>query len=306
MDSFQTPKSIRRAVIKCPENLCIYGENYQESLDFFDKISTAVFVDCKYIKLDFSELEKITAAAAVILFAHVTRCQNCAPLEIFKYRDQVVDSDFRHNKKGYEFAREIFLIDAIRQGGKGKLDKLWDSRVCPFKTSNEPSIAAAEIVLWLKSFNPNMPRKMIRAIGEALLNINHHSYGPYMNKKTPLNEFMISRWWQLGAVTEDAFRFIIYDMGAGIPTVAGRKIFLENDSNVIERAMERGFSSTGIAGRGNGSADLLSPISQENEEDYLHVYSNKGFVGYRNGKMYLKEDNKYSIGGTLLEWVFYN
>ncbi len=304
-----SPSKIARLDIQSPETLCIYQSDHRDTtLEFFDLISRAVFEHHCYVSLDLSGLQRITAAAAVILFAHVTRAQNASPLELFRFRDRVIDIHFGDNKKMRDFFSSTGLYEALRPGGRKKLESLWDNPTTPFKTHNEPNRKHVEVAAWLRSYYGLLPKRMAAAVQEALLNITHHSYSLFKQGELPLDPFMVNRWWQYADFEEsdDAFRltFIIYDMGSGIPKLACEAANSNDDAGIIQEAMVRGFSSTGIPGRGNGSADMLKPIVLSEKEDSLYVYSGRGEVGYLHNSIKDSKTNLHSIGGTLLEWTF--
>ncbi len=299
---YSSPKDVPRVRLVAPKNLCIYtDENIAESLNFLNSIPVTVFNEFKYLTLDFSQTTKITAAATLMMFGHVTRCQACTSREIFQFHDQIIDLVLPKDKA----CRQIFvgskLWDAIKPGGIRKMDGSWSDLEQPFKTGKHPETQSLYSLDWIRSKIGHLPKKLHGAVQEAFLNIKHHAYA-----KKDLAAFMDDRWWQYAHIIEEEegqprrLVFLIYDMGTGIPSKS--KTLLGSDSTSIKNAMEKGFSSTGIKGRGQGSEDLKKPTLISQNDDYLIIRSNRGHVSYVNGNITVCKNHRHSISGTLIEW----
>ena len=141
---YSSPKDVRRVVLNAPKVFCIYDqETVVETLNFINQIPYVVFQSNSYLKLDFSDTEEITAAAVLILFAHVTRCQACSSKSIFQFHDQVIEVVAPKNRKCRSAFVESGLWAAIRPGGIRKIDGSWADPEQPFKTGKSPETQRA-------------------------------------------------------------------------------------------------------------------------------------------------------------------
>lgn len=295
-----------RVYIKAPEVLCLYRDEFHDdALDFFDEFDTRVFNNLMYVELDFSELKEITAAAALVLFAKITRCQSCLPPGYFSFPDQIITILPPEDKRVKAILSGTGLWSAIKPGGQKKLDKLWEDKSNPYKTGNDPSRQFSQVVEDLRNRIGVMPRRIVAAIQESYLNIAHHAYESF--KEDPLfNKFMIGRWWQYAHLNSKTGRLsiIIYDMGSGIPNTIRSIQKGVSDCACIQYAMKPGVTRLNLQGRGKGFEDIKRPIDTNASAEYLLVYSGKGEVVYRSGQIAKEYSHSHSMGGTLLEWTF--
>lgn len=298
-----------RINVVAPPALCIYDEaNYNSAVFFFDEFENEVFNNLNYVQLDFSETSEITAAAALILFAKITRCQCWAPPQLFSNPDQIIQITLPLEKRLRRRIIDSGLWAAIKPGGQRKLSKLWENQHNPYKTGSDPANELADMIRLLRSqFDNKLPRHIVAAIQEAYLNIAHHAYEDFKHEEAPLHEFMVGRWWQFAQKNPitNHMSVVIYDMGSGIPkSINSNKLFFGSDSNEIQKAMRTGVTRLNIQGRGMGFDNIKKPIELNSFAEYLAVYSGKGKIFYRRGRVIDRVDHPHSIGGTLIEWVF--
>jgi anti-sigma regulatory factor (Ser/Thr protein kinase) len=290
--------------IQAPSQLCVYDRSLVDNtLAFFDRVAVAVLHEKKYVELDFSKTTRITAAAALMLFAEVTRCQNCS---VLLDRTQVVRLISPADQALVKVMDSTGLSEALRPGAEKKIARLWEEGVL-FNSGNNPSEERAltrQILERIEGLS-EVPDRLRLAISEAYLNIKHHAYDG------ELHPFIKDRWWQYAVLDEKngykTFSFLIYDKGVGIPSRVKSPAMMvkeELDCDKIERAFRTGFSSTNLSGRGWGSEDIIAP-SGKKVEDHLLVMSNKGVVYFSGSETpKQKRDQKHSFSGTLLEWKF--
>jgi len=273
---------------------------------FFDELDRCVLENMNYVRIDASKLKSITAAASLILFAKVTRCQCCAPQGVFRYRDQVILIDFGENEEMERFFVKVGLWAALKSGGQSKLDKLWNNNDVRFKSGSNPSREFSEIISWLRTYKDPLPKKMMSALQEAYLNIAHHAYERFKKKDIPLVPFMYDRWWQYASYdsSQGGFSVVLYDMGVGMPEMVREQKKRVKDSRAVEIAMETGFTTTKVVGRGRGSEDMQRPIKVNDYAEYLFVYSGRGLVVYDHDGVIQSSNLRYGISGTLIEWRF--
>ena len=295
-----------RVRVKAPEVLCLYREEYHdETLAFLDEIDHLVFDRLVYVELDFSEVLNVTAAAALVLFAKITRCQSCLPVGVFRFPDRIISIIPPRSKEAKAKFVATGLWAAIKPGGQKKLERLWADWGNPYKTGNDPSRQFEDVIGHLRQGFGVLPKRIVGAIQESYLNIAHHAYEPF--KQNPgFNEFMVGRWWQYASISKSTGKMVIviYDMGAGIPATIRSIQGGVSDCVSIQYAMKPGVTRFNVQGRGKGFSDIKRPIDSNASAEYLLVYSGKGEVAYKSGQILNEFTHAHSIGGTLLEWSF--
>ena len=301
---FGTPAD--RVQVKAPDVLCLYRlEFHDETLAFLDEIDTLVFNRLVYVEVDFSDVISITAAAALVLFAKITRCQSCLPIGVFRFPDRIISIVPPKSKEVKAKFVQTGLWSAIKPGGQKKLERLWSDWGNPYKTGNDPSSQFEDVIGHLRQGFGVLPKRIVGAIQESYLNIAHHAYELF--KQDPgFNEFMLGRWWQYASINKSTGKMaiIIYDMGAGIPETIRSIQLGVSDCSSIQHAMKPGVTRFNLQGRGKGFSDIKRPIDSNASAEYLLVYSGKGEVVYKSGQIMNEYAHTNSIGGTLLEWAF--
>ncbi|MCD9569493.1 hypothetical protein [Pseudomonas protegens] len=299
--------ALEKKVIEAPERICLYArDDYSETLRFFDEFDRAVLVDNQYVELDFSETVHVTAAAALVLFAKVTRCQCCLPSGVFRFPSEVITVRLPTDKAMRDLFVNTGLWAALRPGGIKKLERLWGDWANPFKTGNDASSELPDIIQHLmQQFDP-MPLKIVSALQESYLNIAHHAYELFKSKGDVMHPFMEGRWWQYARRNEKTkkINIVIYDMGNGIPASISDGNQMIRDCDSIKYAMMSGVTRLNIQGRGMGFNNIKRPIEVNADAEYLVVYSARGQVIYRQGDVVTELNHGRHVGGTLIEWVF--
>ena len=156
------------------------------------------------------------------------------------------------------------------------------------------------------------------AMVEATLNVNDHAY-----PDTEVFQFkaFVGAWWAAASYSAESgeIRFVVFDQGVGIPRTLPRwslweelreklsvgavtSHLVKQDARMIAAAIEVSRTSKSRAdGRGQGLADVLSPVS-EASGGRVRILSGSGEMLYSgDGKMELKELSRH-VGGTLIEW----
>lgn len=296
-------------VLKVPESFCLY-ENPKEVLAFIRSISTAVYFEKKYAVLDFSDCKDITAAAALVLFAEVSRCRGDCPLS---NSGKVIQLIRPKSKKVAAQLKESSLLRVIQQGSQRRLQDINDDERVFFCTGNNPKEDTQALVDRLKKKLDVdvLPPNIAKAIGEGFLNVRYHAY------KKGATEFTRYRWW---LYCYDSVRngnksvvFVLYDRGVGIPSlveehfdsVLTTEIAPKSHGLMIAKAFETKFSTDPENNRGVGSRDILSPIAKT--DDLLLVLSDKGAVEFGGIDDFHQPDfwSGCYLKGTLLQWRLY-
>lgn len=301
-----------KTVIKAPKVLCIYRNiNLDSTYDLLSQINEAVFIKNNFVTLDLRGVEKITAAASVLLFATVNTCQLAS-----NNSNQIrcIFPTEKQNPIGHQFIVKTGLARALHSGSIEKLDDLVISKIY-FQSETNPSKHVVQTVNFLAGkaiFSDNQFQMLTSGIGEAMLNVSHHAYrDPLCDsqihpKKIRLVEDIGERWWQCAWFDDSSNKwvFIICDLGLGIPFTYTQTNGLEL-LDAMREAFSLGKSRFQGQGRGNGSEDIKSAVGLLcKEKESLLVYS--GGVKYcYNTTM---KDPKLErlprfFHGTLIEWT---
>jgi hypothetical protein len=146
---------------------------------------------------------------------------------------------------------------------------------------------------------------------EAILNACNHAYDPRFKLPGQL-PWIGRRWWAAGGYDRrrKEITLVVYDQGAGIPgTLPGSKIWSSfrrtimgepSDAETIAAALEYRISRTGMAGRGEGLAQLAYLVDHS-EAGYLRILSGAGEIVY-NGHETTRASHELPLGGTLIVW----
>lgn len=157
------------------------------------------------------------------------------------------------------------------------------------------------------------------AIGEAIVNVPKWAYPSDHSFDIPhLSNFWVTA--SFDPLTRN-FTLAVYDQGVSIPISYPKKqlsdraksflsdlIFGEpefehrDDGAYIACAMEFGSSSSGVAHRGKGLPQMKDLIDHA-DNGSLMVCSRGGLWQYERGKQPRYQSFRHSIGGTLIEWT---
>jgi hypothetical protein len=295
-------------VVKSPDHICLYRTEYaNETMEFLTKIDSFHY-ERKEFCIDFSNCLSISAAAAVVTFAKITRCQLMADSTYDNVSHQSIKIILPLEKVAKRLFVSSGFFDAIRPGGIKKIERLWEDVNNPFKTSNCTDNEIASVIKQLRSRLGSVPDRLVSALSEGYLNIRHHAYAPGTSSDID------GRWWQYVAFNnlKNTLSVVLYDMGVGISETIGRKYVqeggsaLHQDNRIIEYAMIRGKTRyANDQGRGNGFTNIKKPVDINQKAKHLLVCSGKGIVKYSNQEI-ISSDTlaNNSFGGTLIEWCF--
>ncbi|WP_147302309.1 hypothetical protein [Thalassotalea euphylliae] len=291
--------------IESPETLCIYNpnESYQ-TYRFVKYIETVIFEYGTRIHISFRNLKKITAAASLLIFARVTKCQLCLN------QPSDLEITLPESKEVKKTLVESGFWNGIKPGGASKVRKLIHTNNGYISGSNHDSehygkvISATLINLVQNGVNFSVPsiRILTRGIQEAILNIDYHAY----DKKSLANQFDQlgdSRWWQCCWLDSgnNQLVFIIYDDGVGIPHTLQAQYPELSSSQIIEEAMKVGITRTMNPERGKGSNDIIKATCTF-PNSHLIVMSGNGYFKSDSEGVTTKE-LPFTLEGTLIQWV---
>lgn len=291
-----------------PVHICLYRADYSlRTLEFFRQID--IFHEgYDRCVIDFSQTLSMTAAAAVMAFARITRCQIAADVIGGGVTHQSIKIKYPLEKAVKRLFVSSGFFEAIKPGGLSKLKNLWEDRDNPFKTSNCPDNELSTVIKQLNYRLGSVPERLVSALSEGYLNIRHHAYS------TGVHEAIAGRWWQYIVYNKSrgAITLVLYDVGSGVPSTIRNKYHTElgrpqdSDNKIIEYAMIKGKTRhPNDLGRGNGFTNIKKPMDISDKAKHLMVCSGQGVVKYSNQKIISSElISKYNFNGTLIEWCF--
>ena len=291
-----------RKIIEAPEKMCFYAPKWRSLFfNFIMRLHDLAIRNNSLVTIDLRGLKEMSSGAALLLFAYTSIAQ------IVNGRNAV---NYLYPKN--EELRKIFVDTGLRQalapGGLDKLERLWKGDSM-FQYGANASRCIELTVAMLERRYGRLPEHLVTAISEALLNVGRHAYV----KESVAHKGLFKRWWQYCYKTDDRLHFLIFDSGIGIPgnlqahlRPDKRPVFWGDslaDKQLIAYAMERGVSTIGSPGRGQGSEDIKKP-SASSMGDYLLIMSGSGM--YRqlgDDKTELSDlPSGTVVRGTFIEW----
>lgn len=272
------------------EDLCVYYEQRNFTLNLLGNISHTVFVLDTNVHLDLSGCQSISASALVMLFAEISRAR------MAKESDDVVtltlpDSGdepwFHAVSLSYRHYSKLFDEDHT------------------FQTVSDPNKAMASILKLLDRsgvmLNRLDTRTFTRGVNEAMLNVINHAY---IEEDNPLGGIG-RRWWQACWVGEvDGHKnlvYIIYDLGCGILNSLPLAHDEESATEHITRAMSYGVTRTNESDRGKGTKNM-EDATQIRDNSVLFIGTNNATYIKNQSKDAVTELNLLPFDGTLVEW----
>ncbi|EOX3977808.1 hypothetical protein ACM9ES_000819 [Vibrio alginolyticus] len=272
------------------EELCVYYEQRDFTLNFLTNIGYAVFTLGVPIHLDLKACPLISASALVMLFAEVSRAR------LAKDRDDIVtidlpdipDTPWLHAMSlPYRQYASLFDEDQV------------------FQTVSDPNKAMASILKLLHKSGVQLSnadtRLFTRGVNEAMLNVINHAY---IDEDDPLGGIG-RRWWQACWVhtieEQKTLVYIIYDLGCGILKSLPPTCPEEDAEAHIARAMSYGVTRTNESDRGKGTKNM-EDATLIRANSLLFIGTNKVSYIKAEGLEARTESNLLPFTGTLVEW----
>lgn len=307
-----------RTIVKAPEQFCIYdSESVVGTYNLLEYVNRLVLTEDKLVTLDLSNVEVITAAASVLLFATVNTCQ------LTTGNPNVIRCIFpkaEQNDRGHRYIVKTGLARALHAGTVLKLQDLTESKLY-FQSSIDPNSILIPTLSLLTDKTKLTEEQLLllhTGIGEAMLNVQHHAYRDPVDDefihKTKVNivKHIGERWWQCAWYDTSirAWIFIICDIGLGIPKtynyIQQNQLYFKNPELALIDAFTQGNSRFIGSGRGNGSEDMKRPIEKGANESLL-VYSSGIKYEFCTGMVSPKVNKLQKFfHGTLVQWTLYS
>lgn len=302
--------------IRAPSLLCLYG-NAAETASFFRQLYTSADV----LTIDFSDTEKITAAAALALFANVNMIQ----------RSKGNNGCFNFLCKKSPIYRKFFIKTGLLSALKAGNNFANDSRLFRFGCSDNYIGLRREILDKMTEKERKLIKKIPEraemlqnffsysrtAFNEILLNVKNHAYPTSPGSNGSFNHYEYKAWWQMFWLVQSSngifLNVLVYDLGVGIPSSLSRhtegysNLFpvdrFKDESHFMDDALKEGVSRFRGVGRGNGLHKLVEIVSRFDGSAFF-IYSGKGLI--RGGKDDISASvATTSLNGTLVEWTLH-
>ena len=302
----------KRLVLILPEELD-FEENYETTASHFRILRKAVETGTKIRRIDFSRIQKLSTAAALVLASTVDQWKDRVKGKL-KAELPTWGKDVTRLlcQMGYFELLELRRPNqAMEEGGGITYLPFLKGRV----GEDEPGEKAKHLRIEIEKIVGEKIKKhlLFEGISEAITNVCQHAYEGVRDEKRKC-------WW-LSASYDDTtreLRITFYDKGFGIPkTLPAHKEFeiireffnLWKDSRKVMAAMEIGRTASGLSERGKGLQNLIE-FAKAHSRGSLRVTSLRGSYeerykstpdGHATPRINRK-DFRCSIGGTLIEW----
>ncbi|WP_169566782.1 hypothetical protein [Sneathiella limimaris] len=296
-----------------------FEDNQEETLQFFQRFKElASQHPSQRFKIDFTTMEKVGVAAALVLAAELDRWRkkNNLRLRVVDFDDWNPNIRSLFNEMGLFSLLQIEKLPVYDEPDKSvEFVKFTTGRGAEGQAAKELRLAIQD------TFDIEVPEssKLYSALIEAMTNAKHHAYpDDYEYKHPPLK----LQWWMVGSFdkVKNNLTIVFFDQGIGIPRTIPRKNTREaiefclaklglknNDASLIRAAMELNRSGTEQSNRGYGLYRNIRNYADSMPEGNFRVLSGKGEYRYsphndafKNGEYLLTLNS--DIGGTLIQW----
>jgi len=260
--------------------------------------------------LDFSKIEFIGPAAALVLAAELDRFSSQVSTRLSPYVDtwQPQVRSMFHDLGFLPFlGLGQYTVVKPEQGQQLRFLRLMSSQATEGFTADRLRQSLED----MSGKKLSAPKAAYAAICEAMTNSIQHAYNsPEAAWPAPY----VKKWWATGVFDQQkrSIHFFVYDQGVGIPSTLPKSsvwnqlktLRLErDDASLIDAAIDARRSSVATVGRGQGLLDVVSIIDQE-KQGRLRIISGAGEVIYEPGEKRTRKKLDGNLLGTLIEWEF--
>jgi anti-sigma regulatory factor (Ser/Thr protein kinase) len=305
------------------KNLSSYGEKNGWRGEWINPPRTKRAMPRMTSYIDFSQLEYVSTAAALVMTAEFDRVATLVEkvppaINLHQWHDGVFT---KLNEMG--FFENIGLIDELEEkfNVKGNIKTLKITSGRNAAELEEVSKKIIELCGFLKVKDETMQGKideLTTGLGEAMINVARHAYPD----DHEFERRHVDKWWVTAAADNEnnILKVAIFDQGATIPITFPRKRPLvrikesvtnaisntnkfdfDSDGTYIHEAMQPGMTQTDQGHRGKGLPEMTEIVDALGNAN-ITVYSRGGVCHYgHNGFNYRSQP--HSVGGTLIEWT---
>lgn len=304
----------RRVKFYCPKYINYYNSSdFEKTNKFIDDLRDCVMKGNRAY-IDFSNTEKISAAAMLSFLAEV----DILTKKSF-YGVRAIGFSHPKNKKIESILSQVGFYDLLKKTKRES--EVYDDVTFWKYTSgscSEPLLAKSMIIDIKKELEKNSSRKLYRGFIEAMSNSVEHAYVD-CDKCTESDG--TAKWWTFAGIYDKKLIVVICDKGIGIPgtlpKTQGTNVLVSlfrtlgvslanvKDSMYIKTSTILRETRTGQVNRGKGLHDIKSVIDAVGD-GYMGIFSNKGRYVYNGNTKKVSDvltDHKSSVNGTIIEWA---
>ncbi len=268
--------------------------------------------------IDFTTLETLTPAAALLLVAEFDRWREMVPGKALR----PIDLDhWRPEVRNMLFHMGFFELMRTKEPVTPVETEMHDGeRYLPFYSGHASEGDKAQLLRrGIEDLGPKLRQKQLlyQGLTEAMTNVKHHAYEPL---------HPVKRWWMSASVdaTGRRLRVMFVDHGMSIPVVLPQRKMerlrrvaesilplpdlLKSDAKLIQAAVELNRSGTGQEHRGFGlNQDIQGYIENLDARGKLRILSGRGRYIYEKAPgeagVVSTEALTERFGGTFIEWI---
>jgi hypothetical protein len=323
------------APIEAPAKLDIYlSHNHKAFIEFISRLREK----CKHNKnifISFKNTHRISAAAALLLYAETDRLISAFPdLKIrCSFPPALSEGKYKNNNYLVESSlKQVGFFKLIGQSSTKTTNQVSVRRWQQLSGNTADGSLANKLLDTLgASISKRAKQRLYRGAIEAISNCVEHAYPEIRKDGLNIDD---KRWWMLVGMDDHIISVIVCDLGVGIPETLPRKnpesiinriykklnIQDQSDGEMIRASTYIRRTRTGLSNRGKGGQDFRSVV-EVFPSAMLSIRSNRGcyVLAGPNSKKIRKDRNRRfidelkraeavsnhssSIRGTLIEWV---
>lgn len=312
-----------------PPILSLYNERAAiDTLLFIEKLYD---FDAAVVYVDFSKTKEITAAASLVILAHVHYIQkykNNLGCFVFDCKKSPIYKSF--------FIKGKYLL-SLKQGVSNNYERLRElDKLYRIGHINHFALIRKNNLSIINDFLTNLKSKIYAqygndfdvselddlfsglrtAISEVLLNIKNHAYEDgseiEQDNSSDFDIYKEKLWWQMFwfSPKTNQINFIIYDLGLGIersykefatlPDVINQN---KTPTEIFKEALSEGRSRFVGDGRGYGLFNIVE-FAKERKDVSLGIFSGESTYLKRSSGESFHDLKGSKLTGTLVEWDF--
>lgn len=309
-------KDLDRVVnaLECPKRINL-SDNYEETIGFLEKVRTVAKRLHGRLHVDFTVVEEISPAGALLLVAEFDKWRRILPDRRLK---PVSLSRWNPNVRRKLKEMGFFEMLGTRCDVLDEVPADADQYV-PFLAGDASEGAQAKVLRKsIEALGPKLADRgaLYDGLVEAMTNVKQHAYR---------RDDRIKLWWTSASVNirRNKLTVMFLDHGASIPGTLPRSEIWEvvrgfmkkinadpfkDDAKLIQAALAVEKSRTGLEHRGNGlRQDIKGYIDSHAARGTLRIFSRRGKIVYMKEIDGTEKTEVHSlttpIRGTFLEWT---
>ena len=298
-----------------------FSSNYDETVESLQTFKKKVFTHSdpkvkRDVYVDLSTVRNISVAGALVLAAEIHRWKIIKQIRLVTRGDENWDQ----NVKGLFYSFGLFELLNVKPVIAENYENRDEVAALPLYSSTKLETGLLNIKIWKANeleLIQNHLRILYPAIIEASINAVYHAYpkeGKFLFQHT-------KRFWVTACIVKSGtmVRFLVYDQGVGIPktlktryvpekirnqikNIIGLRKLSNNDSSLIEAALELSRTRMEQGRRGKGLMQVINPAIKIPDAK-VRIFSGFGQIEVFSKDRIDKRENSYHIGGTLIEWT---